>query len=69
MPLPLARRTLAHRNLESSQLRHRLQTLDSLDGLQQIVCIRVTMYRLMEDSFESNGVFLQMLQRPTEIML
>lgn len=69
MPLPLARCALSHRNLERPQLCNRLQTLDSVDSLHQVVRIRVPMRRLVVYRLEKDRVLLQMLRWAIQEML
>jgi len=61
VPFPLASSALAHRQLECSNLGHGLQVFNGPNSLCQVVRIRVTNGRLMEDSFKQNGILLEML--------
>lgn len=69
MPLQFTRESSSHGRLESPQLSDRLQVVDSIDCLGEIISVGVSMDRFLVDGFKKNRILLQMLRRSVEVML
>ncbi len=68
VPFQLGGWAFAHGILEGSQRGNSIEILNGVDGLIEVVNIRISLGSFLHDSFEQDGILLQMFRRSSQEM-